>query len=89
MKKVVSVTEVDGEGLVGLLGERVLLMCNSYFYTGILEGVNQSCVLLKNPSIVYETGDWSASKFKDAQRLPGPVYVQLQVIEAFMKVDHE
>ena len=53
MKKVVSVTEVEGEGLVKLLGEKITIFCLNYIYTGILEGVNETCVLLKDPAIVY------------------------------------
>jgi hypothetical protein len=30
MKKIVSVTEVEGEGLIGLLGENVILFCMNY-----------------------------------------------------------
>ena len=56
MKKLV---EVSDEGLEGLIGERVTLLCVNYFYTGDLVGVNDTCVLLENPAIVYETGDWS------------------------------
>ena len=56
MKKLVSVTEVEGEGLIALLGERVTLFCLNYIYTGKLTGVNDSCVKLEDASVVYETG---------------------------------
>ena len=39
MKKIVNVQEVEGEGLVGLLGETITLFCLNYFYTGKLVGV--------------------------------------------------
>ena len=80
MRKIV---EVSDEGFEGLLGETVTLLCMNYFYTGKLVGVNDSCVKLENPSIVYETGEWSSKSWKDAQALPGDCYVQLQAIEAF------
>lgn len=84
MKKIVSVTEVSGEGLESLLGERVMLLCLNYIYAGVLEGVNTDCVLLAEPSIVYETGEWSAKQWKDAQRLPcEKLYVQRGAIESF------
>lgn len=86
MKKIVNVTEVDGEGLIGLLGERVTFFCMNYIYTGKLTGVNSSCVLLENPSIVYETGDFASANWADAQKLPHSIYVQLSAIEAFGKV---
>ena len=82
MKKVVQVTEVDGEGLVALLGKRVLVFCMNYIYTGELEGVNASCILLKDASIVYETGAFSTKTFGDAQKI-GSFYVQMNSIESF------
>lgn len=83
MKKIVSVTEVSGEGLVGLLGERVTLFCLNYIYTGKLAGVNESCVLLEDAAIVYETGEFTDKAWKDAQKLPGNWYVQIGAIESF------
>ena len=80
MKKIV---EVSDEGLEGLMGETVTLMCMNYFYTGKLVGVNDTCVKLDDPKIVYETGEWSSKDWKDAQSLPGSIYVQVAAIEAF------
>lgn len=83
MKKIVSVAEVSGEGLESLLGERVMLLCLNYIYSGTLEGVNTDCVLLTDASIVYETGEWSSKQWKDAQRLPcEKLYVQRGAIES-------
>ena len=87
MKKVVEVTEVEGEGLSALLGEQVLLFCLNYIYNGKLIGVNDTCVLLENPGIVYETGAFGDQKFKDRQQLPFQLYVQHSAIEAFGKTD--
>jgi len=81
MKKIVE--EVAGEGLVKLLGETVTLLCANYFYTGKLIGVNADCVLLEDAKIVYETGPWDTKTWKDAQKLPGPIYVMVAAIEAF------
>lgn len=86
MKKLVNITEVEGEGLVALMGQRVLLMCLNYFYAGELVGVNDKFVQLKDASVVYETGEWSAKQWKDAQRIgeAGSVwYVQTAAIEAY------
>jgi hypothetical protein len=80
MKKLI---EVNDEGLEGLLGETVTLFCMNYFYTGKLTGVNDSCVKLEDPSIVYETGEWSKKDWSDAQKLPGDIYVQCAAIESF------
>lgn len=84
MKKIVNVTEVDGEGLEGLLGERVTLFGLNYIYTGKLVGVNTTCVRLDDAAIVYETGPLNDGKWKDAQSLPKPCYVMLRCVESFM-----
>lgn len=84
MKKIVSVTEVSGEGLESLLGEKVILLCMNYFYTGTLEGVNSDCVLLSEPSIVYETGKWDGKNWANVERLyMDKLYVQRGAIESF------
>ena len=86
MKKLVSVTEIEGAGLEALLGENVLLMCAGYFYTGKLTGVNNTFVELSNPAIVYDTGKWSDSKNTLAETLPVDTwYVQVAAIESFGK----
>lgn len=84
MKKIVNVTEVAGEGLTSLLGEKVILFCLNYFYAGTLVGVNEDCVLLEDGGIVYETGPFSDKYWKDFQKI-GSVYVRIGMIEAFAK----
>lgn len=84
MKKIIE--EVAGEGLESLLGERITLFCLNYIYTGRLKGVNETCVLLEEPSIVYETGPWNTKTWQDAQALPNSIYVMLSCVEAFGKV---
>lgn len=82
MKKIVECS--DAEGFEALLGERVTLLCANYFYTGKLLGVNDDCVLLGEPSIVYETGAWTEKGWKDAQRLPTDrLYVQRASVESY------
>jgi hypothetical protein len=81
MKKII---EVDlEEGLEKMLGKRITLFCCRYIYTGTLAGVNTTCVLLKDPKIVYETGEFSTKDWKDAQSLPHDWYVQISSIESF------
>ncbi len=83
MKKVMQVVEVDGEGLELLLGEVVTLFCLNYIYNGKLAGVNKTCVLLENASVVYETGGFTEKDWKDAQPLPHNWYIQIGAIESF------
>lgn len=83
MKKLVQVQEVEGEGLMALIGQRVTLFCMNYIYTGNLTGVNNTCVLLEDPAIVYETGDFTDKEWENAQSLPNSLYVQIAAIESF------
>ena len=71
----VKLVEVENEGLVSLLGKQVEIRCNVYIYTGILLGVNDTCVKLGDAAIVYNTGPHDARKYTDAQRLGGTQYV--------------
>ena len=80
----VLVSEVENEGLESLMGKRVTLFCGVYIYTGDLIGVNDTCVKLANPMVVYETGPYSDPSWKDAQKLPKEFwYVKTAAIESF------
>ena len=82
MKKLVE--EVQGEGLESLLGERVTLFCCRYIYTGRLIGVNNTCVLLQDCGIVFETGSFDEKDWADYQKLPHEEFhVQTAAIESF------
>jgi hypothetical protein len=84
MKKLVNVTEVEGEGFEALLGEDVLIFALNYIYSGKLVGVNTTCIQIEGAKIVYETGSFTDKGYKDAQKLPGTVwYVQTSAIESF------
>jgi len=84
MKVMQEVVEVSGEGLEGLMGKRVTLFCANYFYAGKLVGVNKTCVKLEDPSIVYETGEFTAGAYKDEQKLGVKHwYVRVSAIESF------
>lgn len=85
MKKVVTVTEVEGEGLESFLGQKIMILCMNYHYAGTLEGVNDSFVKLSGDDarIVYESGDWARKDYADAQKPGGPIYVQRTAIESF------
>ena len=80
----VIVDEVDGEGLDAFLGKSITLWCVNYIYTGVLVGLNDTCLKLQDAAIVYETGSFTEAGWKDAQKLPGKFhYVQLSMIESF------
>ena len=79
----VPVVEVDGEGFLSLLEQRITVFTMNYIYTGKLVGVNDTCVKLEDAAIVYETGPLDTTTWKDAQKLPSALYVQLSSVEAF------
>ena len=81
MKKLIE--QVEGEGFEALLGEVITVFCLNYIYTGKLTGVNDSCILLESPKIVYETGPFNEQNWKDAQVLPNNLYIQTGCIESF------
>jgi len=78
MKVAVQLTEVEREGLLALIGKKVLVMCMNYFYTGELIGVNDTCIKLKDCHQVLETG-----AHKDAQWIGDNWYIQTSSIESF------
>ncbi len=77
------VQEVEVAGLESLIGQRVTIISCRYIYTGKLIGVNETCVLLDDAGIVYETGPLTDGKWKNMQPLPGPWFVQCSAIESF------
>lgn len=83
MKKSVQIVEVENEGFLALLDEVITIFSLNYIYTGKLVGVNDTCVLLENPSIVYETGSFTTKEWKDSQKLPNNLYIQMACIESF------
>jgi hypothetical protein len=64
-------------------GSALYFFCANYIYTGKLMGVNETCLLLTDPSIVYETGPFSEKQWKDAQPLPHDWYILINAIESF------
>ena len=80
MKRIV---ETPDGGFDALLGEKITLFCGGYIYTGVLAGVNTDHVELKDPKLVYETGELASGSWKDAQVLPSPWRVMRQSIESW------
>lgn len=89
MKKLVKVEEIEGEGLLALMGERVMVFACNYIYAGTLAGVNDTCILLEDAGIVYETGAFTDLKFKDYQRVSDVLYIQNDSIESFCKTNKD
>ena len=84
MKKLVNVAEVEGEGLIGLMGEVITVYCESFIYSGVLAGVNDDCILLEKAKIVYDTGAHKDKNWAVAEDIPGGSwYVMKSKIESF------
>lgn len=84
MKVLQTVAEVKEEGLEALLGEKVILLCANYFYLGKLVGINNTCVKLEDPSLIYETGSWANKMYSNVEKMNMLfLYVQLSHIESF------
>lgn len=81
MKMIIK--EEVNEGLESLLGKKVLVFCLNYIYSGVLVGVNTTCIKLDDAGIVYETGAFTSDKFTDFQKVGHPIYVQTAAIESF------
>ena len=82
MKKLIK--EDENECLLKLLGEKVTIFTSGYFYTGILSGVNDVCIKLDQPSIVYETGKFSNPEWENCQSLcVDSWYINIPAIESF------
>lgn len=85
MKKLVI--ETGETALESLLGEKITLFCANYIYTGVLIGVNTQSILLKDPSIVYETGCFKSKNYKDEQSLNvSEFFISIASIESFGKL---
>lgn len=82
MKKIII--EDGTEGFEKLLGRKITIFCVNYIYTGELTGVNDECVLIADPKIVYETGSFNESEWENAQSLEtNEFYIQKSAIESF------
>lgn len=67
-----------------LEGKEIVVFAANYIYSGILVSMSHDVVALKDAHIVYETGEFSAAKWKDAQRLPVDVhYIERSAVESF------
>lgn len=82
MKKLV--VEDDTEGLMALLGEPIMILCMGYFYWGRLTGVNDTCVKLEDPRIVFDAGDWTKNGYDAFEKMSTDCwYVCHTQIESF------
>lgn len=84
MKVLVETKEIQEEGFMALLGKNIEVFCGIYIYAGKLVGVNDKCIKLSNPHIVYETGGFLDKKYKDAQPMGREShYIVTGFIESF------
>jgi hypothetical protein len=87
MKQAAKVIEVEGKGIVSLMGENITIFSLNYIYTGKLIGVDDDDILLQDARIVYATGSFSDRQWKDAQELAEEWYVPRNCIESYGILD--
>ena len=81
MKKIIETSEKAWESL---LGKKVTVFCMNYIYYGEIVGDTDENILLKNPSIVFETGKFDSKEFEDIQSLEtDEFFIQKSAIESF------
>lgn len=82
MKKII---EIDTrQELEEYLGKQLFVFCGTYFYTGKLIAINDNFLILKDPHIVYETGEWGNKSWNDCQKLPtSELCIRLNSMEAY------
>ena len=69
--------------MASYVGKRITLFCVNYIYTGDLVAVDDMCVTLDKPAIVYETGPFTTPAWQDAQSLPHTINVMITAVESF------
>ncbi len=85
MKQLASVVEVDNEGFISALGQKVLIFGFRYNYAGILAGVNDNCIKLEKACIVFSTGKFDSDKWETSEVPKSTtIYVQLTAIESWV-----
>jgi hypothetical protein len=52
------------------VGQEVVVFCANYIYGGKIVNVTSQELVLDDPYIIYETGDFAAAQWKNFQRLP-------------------
>ena len=75
--------DCDDNGMSEYLGKNVVLFCVNYIWSGRLAGVNGDHVLLEDGGIVFETGEFNSTKFKDFQKLGHEIRIPKAMIEAY------
>lgn len=85
MKRLVEEVPANETGLLGLLGEEVVLM-GRFFYKGKLKGVNETFVELANAEIIYDTDkNGTITNVGKVPTANGQWFVQTTAIESWGK----
>jgi len=74
------------ESLDELIGKTYLFQCARYIYHGKVKTITPTYIEITKAGVVFETGEYSASKPSDKQSLPNNVFIMRQSIEAFYKM---
>lgn len=75
------------ESMDDLVGQTFVFQCARYIYHGVVHKVTATYIELTKASVVFETGDYTASQPTDKQKVPNNIFVMRQSIEAFYKLN--
>lgn len=85
MKKLAKVVEVEGDHLVGALGQKVLIFGVRYNYSGVMVEVNDKFLKLTEAVIVFDTGDFASKNWAVAETpKSSEIYVSIAAIESWV-----
>lgn len=87
MEEKATIVDDGMDAFTSLIGKEVVLFCAVYIYCGKLVGVNGENIVLSNAVLVFETGAFTSTQWKDAQKLPmKETFIQKGMIESFGEV---
>lgn len=74
---------IKGEELNVQVGQKVVLFCECYIYSGTVKTIANGSVVLEDAGIVYETGPLEMKSFRDFQKFGNDWSVRIDKIESY------
>lgn len=72
----------DYNTLIGKQVEVMWMNGSLLIYAGVLAEMKDTCLVLKDPALVWETGPHTDKKYKEAQRFGTDLYVRLDGVSS-------
>lgn len=87
IKELLKTTAEPVRDLSDLIGQVYVFYCTRYIYHGKVKAVNNLFITLEDVSIVYDTGEHTASSPADMQALPNDLNILIHSMENFTKMN--